>query len=178
MGKEIGIKRDQLEHLSIYSILDAYNNLEAFRLKKKIKLQIKKNMEQFSINSLIEFPDVIKKPEEIYEFIKSSNTANFITKKNFTGKILEINNKIKNYSILKNKIILLENADPGFDFIFSNRIKGLITKYGGSNSHMSIRCFEQEIPAAIGVGEVIYEKIKNSKSINLDCKMQQIINIH
>ena len=84
----------------------------------------------------------------------------------------------KNYITLKNKIILLENADPGFDFIFSNNIKGLITKYGGANSHMSIRCFELEIPAAIGVGDIIYEKIKNSKRINLDCNMQQIINIH
>ena len=29
----------------------------------------------------------------------------------------------------------------------------LITKYGGANSHMAIRCSELNIPAAIGVGE-------------------------
>ena len=178
LGKEIGINRNHLQHLTINSIIDAYNNLEAFRLKKKIKIQLKENIEQFSINRLVEFPDIIKRPEEIYEFVKSSNKANYITKKNYTGEIMEINKINKNYSSLKNKIILLENADPGFDFIFSNKIKGLITKYGGANSHMSIRCFELDIPAAIGVGDIIYKKIKNSKRINLDCNMQQIINIH
>ena len=47
----------------------------------------------------------------------------------------------------------IENADPGFDFIFSHNIKGLITAFGGPNSHMSIRCNEFGIPAAIGIGE-------------------------
>ena len=42
----------------------------------------------------------------------------------------------------------------------SIKIKGLITKYGGVNSHMAIRCAELSVPAAIGVGEVIYNKIK------------------
>ena len=37
-------------------------------------------------------------------------------------------------------IVLIENADPGYDWIFSKNIKGLITKNGGINSHMSIRC--------------------------------------
>ena len=55
---------------------------------------------------------------------------------------------------LKNKIILLENADPGFDFIFAHEIKGLITKYGGSNSHMAIRCLELSVPAIIGKGGI------------------------
>ena len=30
-----------------------------------------------------------------------------------------------------NKIILIENADPGFDWLFNFNIKGLITKFGG-----------------------------------------------
>ena len=28
---------------------------------------------------------------------------------------------------------MIENADPGYDYIFNYSIKGLITKYGGSN---------------------------------------------
>ena len=54
------------------------------------------------------------------------------------GKLFKINEKdiLKN---IKNKIILIEKADPGFDWIFSKKIKALITKYGGVNSHMSIK---------------------------------------
>ena len=35
---------------------------------------------------------------------------------------------------------------------------------------MTIRCNELNVPAAIGCGEAIFEKIKRSKKINLNCK--------
>ena len=52
-------------------------------------------------------------------------------------------------------IVVIENADPGFDWIFSHKIKGLITKFGGINSHMSIRCEELNVPAIIGLEKII-----------------------
>ena len=67
------------------------------------------------------------------------------------------------------KVILIENADPGFDWIFSQEIIALITKYGGANSHMAIRCAEFGIPAAIGCGEQRFETLKKARSIMLDC---------
>ena len=39
------------------------------------------------------------------------------------------------------------------DYLFSKNIGGLITCYGGANSHMAIRCAELGIPAVIGCGE-------------------------
>ena len=53
---------------------------------------------------------------------------------------------------LENSIVLIEGADPGFDWIFSFNIGGLITRYGGANSHMAIRCAEFNIPA-VGCGD-------------------------
>ena len=64
---------------------------------------------------------------------------------------------------------MIENADPGYDWIFSQQISGLITKYGGANSHMAIRCAEFSIPAAIGCGEQRYESLIEAKQIMLDC---------
>ena len=61
---------------------------------------------------------------------------------------------------LENKIILIPNADPGFDWIFSHSISGLITIYGGSNSHMAIRSAEFGIPAAIGIGEIKFKDLE------------------
>ena len=49
---------------------------------------------------------------------------------------------------------MIESADPGYDWIFTHDIKGLITKYGGAASHMAIRCAEFNLPAAIGSGEI------------------------
>ena len=71
-------------------------------------------------------------------------------------------------------IVVIENADPGFDWIFSHKIKGLITKFGGINSHMSIRCEELNVPAIIGFGEDNYSKIIYKKELNINCKLQKI----
>ena len=86
--------------------------------------------------------------------------------------------EIKSYKILKNKVVLIDNADPGYDFIFTYSIKGLITKYGGSNSHMAIRCLELGIASIIGVGEEKFNTIKKCNKINLNCEQKffRIIN--
>ena len=85
--------------------------------------------------------------------------------------LLKLNKKPK----LNDKIVLIKSADPGYDFIFNYKINGLITAYGGSNSHMAIRCLELNIPAAIGVGLEKFNEIKKQKFIRLDCKNKKII---
>jgi hypothetical protein len=67
------------------------------------------------------------------------------------------------------KIACIENADPGFDWIFTKGIKGLITKFGGANSHMAIRCAEFGLPAAIGCGEQTYQRMSSCGTALLDC---------
>ena len=65
---------------------------------------------------------------------------------------------------------MIENADPGYDWLFGHNIKGLITKFGGANSHMTIRCNELEIPAAIGCGDSLFSKLETTKKLLLNCK--------
>ena len=50
---------------------------------------------------------------------------NYITNKNDTGNIFNFKNNL-NYSLLKDKILCIENADPGYDFVFNFEIKGLV----------------------------------------------------
>ena len=57
---------------------------------------------------------------------------------------------------MSGSIVFIPNADPGFDWIFSKKPSGLITKYGGIASHMAIRCAELGLPAAIGCGEILF----------------------
>ena len=78
----------------------------------------------------------------------------------------------QNIKDTEDKIVLLENADPGYDFIFLYNIKGLITEYGGSNSHMSIRCLELGVPAIIGVGSREFKFISKKNLIEINCKQK------
>ena len=69
---------------------------------------------------------------------------------------------------LTNRLVCIENADPGFDWIFSRDIAGLVTKFGGVNSHMAVRCAEYGLPAAIGCGEKLFSGIINSDVAELN----------
>ena len=82
----------------------------------------------------------------------------------------------KDLSKLDNKIVIIENADPGYDFLFSKKINGLITKFGGQNSHMSIRSAELSLPACIGIGETKFNEILLKKNLTLDCLNKKFIN--
>ena len=177
LGKEMNIKREDLEFISIQTILKAYNNVNLIKLKKILINEINENKKNFKYLNLIDLPDIIFKPEDIYNFYKPSNKPNYITEKNVVAKCLSYNNS-KDKAQLKNKIIILNSADPGYDFLFIHNIKGLITKYGGANSHMSIRCLELGIPAMIGVGEDKYNEFILSNTINIDClnKTYKILN--
>ena len=58
------------------------------------------------------------------DFFIASNLLtkpNFVTSEIITRKVVEIKNKKSNLSLF-NKIILIENADPGFDWIFQSEL--------------------------------------------------------
>ena len=118
-------------------------------------------------------PETITSIEDLYIYEKNISGGNFITQKIIHGKKFELKH-ISNLKKIENKILLIESADPGYDFIFSKKIKGLITKFGGQNSHMSIRSSELSLPAAIGVGEEIYNSLKNKTHLSLDCLNRKI----
>ena len=75
---------------------------------------------------------------------------------------------------LTNKVVCIKSADPGYDYLFSKNIGGLITCYGGANSHMAIRCAEMGIPAVIGCGENNFERYCKAKNIEIDASNKQV----
>ncbi|WP_415284859.1 PEP/pyruvate-binding domain-containing protein [Candidatus Pelagibacter sp. Uisw_130] len=168
LGRRINIKNQDLAFINIKTIKDLYYNLSNHNIQDKLKSEIKINKKDYKENKFIKLPEVITNKNDIYFFKETENKINFIGSDKISEDIviLNKNNKID----LKNKIVVIENADPGYDYIFSHKIKGLITKFGGINSHMSIRCNELNLPAAIGIGEKKYKEIINSKKILLDCE--------
>ena len=162
-----------MAYLDIQSILGLHDQLSPINIIKQIKYEIKRNKYLYEKNSKIQLPETIISWKDLFVYEKNLSTGNFITQKRINGKSFELKN-IKNLNMIRNKIVLIEHADPGYDFIFSKQIKGLITKYGGQNSHMSIRCAELSIPAVIGIGEEQYNLIKNNNTITIDCINKQL----
>ena len=173
-GKNLGFTRDELSNLEIKTIINDPKNLKIKTLTEKWNNKIQKSKETHSLNKNMILPPIISSNDDFSFISYPYSKPNFITSKKLFSELLPIK-KIDNLSILKEKIILLENADPGYDWIFSYHPSGLITKYGGVASHMAIRCAELGLPAAIGCGELLYEKLKHASKINLDCQNSQII---
>ena len=172
--KRYKIKENDIAFLDINTIKNFYYNLSNHNIKDTLLNEINTNKANYLENVQLKLPEVITNKKDIYFYFEGDNKINFVGTKSITSNILEIK-KIKNKNQIKKKIILIENADPGYDYLFTYKIDGLITKFGGANSHMSIRCSELGIPAAIGVGEKKYNEIINTKKIMIDCLNEKIL---
>ena len=169
LAKNINVDFKNFEHLDIDLILKSFHHVEQKKLKKTILSDISSNQMAYKSLQSIIVPDIVSDSKDFLYHYNLNCIANYITNKITTGEIIILKKNSQNFNNLSGKIILIENADPGFDFLFSYKIKGLITKYGGSNSHMAIRCMELGLPAIIGVGDKIYDDLAKSKKVYIDC---------
>ncbi len=168
------ISREEISEIDInFFLKKKYKKLT----KSKILYLYNKNSQIKKINELIKLPSLILDKSNLFIAPYQVNLPNFITKKKTEGEgiQLKMNEPSKK---LDNKIVFIENADPGYDWIFSYKVKGLVTKYGGINSHMSIRCAELSLPAVIGCGEQIYSELIKKKNIHIDCSNSLIYSLN
>lgn len=106
--------------------------------------------------------------EDLDVFVVAADLPNFIGRSRVIAPPLLIEEDSSTTAALPGKIVFLSRADPGFDWIFGHTIVGLVTQYGGANSHMAIRCAEHGIPGAIGVGEQRFKDLLRGREIELD----------
>lgn len=172
-GENLGFSRKEISFLDINYILSTYKKYKRTELKKRWKKKIELEKRKKIINNSLKLPPLIcsKEDFEIISYYKAK--PNFITSQSITSNIKNL--KGSQNTKIENKIVLLESADPGYDWIFTKNPTGLITKYGGVASHMAIRCAEIGLPAAIGCGELLFEQLLRSIKILLDCKNEKII---
>ena len=174
VGKTLGFTREEVSNLDIRTILKS-KNLSKNQTRNIWREKIFQQQKEKLVNDCLSLPPIIfsEKDFDIIQYFISK--PNYITDKKITGNIINFENFKGNIDSQRGKILLLQNADPGYDWIFTKKLGGLVTKYGGVASHMSIRCSETGLPAAIGCGEVIFEKLKLASKVLLDCKNKEIL---
>ncbi len=177
LSDSIELLRKYSKKLNFYNKISNIDLKDIFKIKAKsdlnnLNLIYKENLANSEYFNFVKLPYLIVSNNDFFVSSILLSKPNFITDKNISGELLFLDGKFKKTK-LKNKIVVIENADPGFDWIFSYKIRGLITKFGGVNSHMSIRCEELNLPAIIGFGEDNYSKILNKKFVNINCKLEK-----
>jgi phosphohistidine swiveling domain-containing protein len=161
LGRVHGFSREDMSHVKISTVLALYNDAssEYDALNEDVLLGKVKN----SIAKSLWLPSLITGPEDLICFELTHAQPNFVTQQTFSGDLVGVSDS------LEGKAILIESADPGYDWVFLHGIGALITCWGGANSHMAVRCKELGIPAAIGVGEEIFNRLQKGSVVYLDC---------
>ena len=173
-GKNHDISKEELSFIDFSELLKKNKTSDDVEFMKIINDSIKDGKKSYQITERILLPSLISEVSDLFVVPLLIGEPNFITNKIISEDAVRISGKDVDPEIIDGKIVLIENADPGFDWIFTRDVKGLVTKYGGANSHMAIRCAEFGLPAAIGCGEQIFLKLEKSNKINLNCSERTI----
>jgi len=129
------------EHISFMEFGDLYD-LRMNRLSiSELRERCDKRRQAYSLTTMVELPTLISTERDILCF----------------------------EARVSGKIAMIENADPGYDWLFGQNIVGLVTCFGGANSHMAIRSAELGLPAVIGLGEKAFGSISKKARIYIDC---------
>jgi glutamine kinase len=172
-GDELGFNRNQLANLSLNDILK-YKIMNKKKLVSYWKEKSIANNTRTKNNRYVQLPPILFSSHDFSIIRHYIAKPNFITNVELTANTVLLDS-LENLEKIKSKIVIIQNADPGYDWIFTKKPAGLITKYGGVASHMAIRCAELGLPAAIGCGDILFEKLKISKKIHLSCKNEDIL---
>lgn len=112
---------------------------------------------------------IIFEVRDIYVATLNRSVPNYVGIGEASGTVVQLEPNTPTSINIKNMIVCIENADPGFDWIFTKGPSALITRFGGANSHMAVRCAEFGLPAAIGCGDQIYQRIVSAVGVELNC---------
>lgn len=169
LGEYYGIEKEDMAHLDIKAILNLYSSLYSQNPKEQFLQDIAHNKKEYELTKALKLPPLLSSAEQIYGFFAAKLCPNFITQKSILAPTARENDKD-----LEGKIVLIYAADPGYDYLFTKKIAGFITCYGGANSHMAIRASELALPAVIGVGEMEFEKYLKADKLRIECESEQV----
>ncbi|CAB4661843.1 unannotated protein [freshwater metagenome] len=169
-GESIGLNRDDLAHIEISDLMNIGEHEQDpfdYLLRRSGEGQ-----DAHIFARSICLPSQISSSAQIRCFTQDAAEPNFVTTKKVQGRVVIAPD---DPSVdIRGVIVLIANADPGFDWMLARGIGGLVTCYGGSNSHMAVRAAELGIPAAIGVGSAKFEALLEASAIQLDCESRSI----
>ena len=163
IGERYDISREDLAFCDIKLFKELH--ISASNQKEMLQKSIESGKQRFEETCKLTLPPLISSTKDIWSFEWPNTIPNFITQNEVTAPVISCEGK----NNLKGSIICIPNADPGYDWLFAYPIAGLITAWGGANSHMAIRAGELDLPAIIGCGEKLYKKYSSSKRLFIDC---------
>jgi phosphohistidine swiveling domain-containing protein len=167
-GGKFGFSTDELSYANIGCIRELYAGADD--PKAVLARSIEEGKARYSETSQLWLPPLITRPEDVWAFHVPECEPNFVTQGSVTGTVVRPEQRDR----LAGAIVFIPSADPGFDWLFSHPIAGLVTAYGGVNSHMAIRANELGLPAVIGAGDTLFRKWSQAQRLHIDCAGRRV----
>ncbi|MGE5477366.1 MAG: PEP/pyruvate-binding domain-containing protein [Bacteroidales bacterium] len=175
-GADFGLTRVELSQLYLDELLSLAVGASAENgVAAQARKLAQQNQRWRTLVEQIELPPLLFAEQDLLAFTYPHTMPNFVTGKRVVAPLVNLacQGGPADQS-LAGAIVMIPQADPGYDWLFGRRIAGLVTIYGGANSHMAIRAAEFGLPAAIGIGEQRYRDLEQARVLELDCGSRQI----
>lgn len=173
--ESIGLNREELSHITwqeLFASQDLCFGAEAQQQHLKQLSETGRRWKQ--LGARVELPPLLTSVEDFWWFYYPESQPNFIGSGHIIADCVDIASSFDEETDLTGKIVMIPRADPGYEWLFGRKIGGLITMYGGANSHMAIRAAEFNLPAAIGIGEKHYDRISGARILSLNSANRKI----
>lgn len=169
-GENHGLSREELAFLPVETLFSLLDDTQPTDTERWLQTRVLEGRRTHLMTSAVELPPLLFDESDFLVFERPAREPNFVTSETVSAPVVELGDEEVDTPALEDAIVLVEQADPGYDWLFGHDIAGLVTMYGGSNSHMAVRAAEFSLPAAIGVGENRYERLRRAETLELNCR--------
>jgi phosphohistidine swiveling domain-containing protein len=168
-GSLMGLGRAEMALLRIEQIVGSRGNDAVVRRPGYWQELVEQSRRLEAGHEGLVFPAVLMHEDDLLYVPAGATSPNFVTSGVVQAPVVQLDGRLHSVGTdIDGCIAMVEAADPGYDWMFSRGISGLITRYGGMASHMAIRCHEMRIPAVIGCGDTMYEKLQRARVVRID----------
>jgi len=173
-GESEGLSRDDLSFLTWPELASYLVDPVLDHADREFLDQTERARRAYTAGQALRLGYLLRDVRDMYVVPVHRSAPNFIGAGRVEGPVVMLDSRSSATTDLFDRVVCIENADPGYDWIFTKGVRGLITKFGGANSHMAIRCAEFGLPAAIGCGEQTFGRLMSCGTVLLDCDNKQL----
>ncbi|VVJ16419.1 Phosphoenolpyruvate synthase / Pyruvate phosphate dikinase [Amycolatopsis camponoti] len=168
LGERHGFSADDLSFAEI-GVLGELTG-DAGRDRAALAAATDQGRQRYEVTRRVTLPPLLAGPADVRSFTLSSVQPTYVTQARVRAKVADVDAGDRP----DGAIALVSSADPGYDWLFARGIAGLVTAYGGVNSHMAIRAIELGVPAVIGVGEQLFRRWSAATALDLDAANRHV----
>lgn len=175
LGDELNLSRDELSYLRVEDLSLEQGTTDSRDLARRLGTAIAHRRIEWDALTHVKLPDLLQRPKDLFVVEDVRARPNYITNETVVAECVVYDpQESPQPKFLNGRILVAEAAEPGMDWIFAHGIVGIVTQYGGRNSHMATRCAEFGLPAAIGCGAAALKQLRSGMIVRLDCAREQL----